>query len=575
MSGQVDYPASNQDACTAFTPGQFKVAPGEMPKIVLVDRGSCYFTTKAYHLQLGGASAALVMDNKDEELITMDAPDATITEDNKTISEQVITIPTVLIRMEDGNKIKEALRQKQLVSVVLDWTESITNPDQRVEYELWTNSNDKCGDKCEMIKNFVNEFRGVAQNLEKGKYTQFTPHFITWYCPKAYVDTHQCQSQCINFGRYCAPDPEQDFTVGYDGKDVVMENLRRLCIFKQLNDSGTPWKWWDYVYDFGKRCPMEGKDGQQLYNQGCSEDVMKSLGVDVAKVMDCVGDKDADKENEILKREQEAQVGNNERGDVTILPTLIINNAQYRGKLEKNAVLKGICAGFKESTEPTVCLGGDIETDECQTNNGGCWEGPDVNGQKITACKDTFRGRICECPKTGDVTFVGDGFKECNSSGPGRCKINNGGCWQADHEGRHFTACDDALGGTGCKCPAGFEGDGKTCEDIDECKTMCQCSGCQCKNTYGSFECTCASDQLYMQEHDTCIRKVGSSSTRTLWITMTILVSVLAFVGMAAYAVYKYRLRSYMDSEIRAIMAQYMPLDQGEPGHSSRMDSDL
>jgi hypothetical protein len=37
------------------------------------------------------------------------------------------------------------------------------------------------------------------------------------------------------------------------------------------------------------------------------------------------------------------------------------------------------------------------------------------------------------------------------------------------------------------------------------------------------------------------------------------------------YLVYKYRLRQYMDSEIRAIMAQYMPLDsQSEvPNHVS------
>jgi hypothetical protein len=41
---------------------------------------------------------------------------------------------------------------------------------------------------------------------------------------------------------------------------------------------------------------------------------------------------------------------------------------------------------------------------------------------------------------------------------------------------------------------------------------------------------------------------------------------MIVFVGLVAlsvggYVVYKYRLRSYMDSEIRAIMAQYMPLD--------------
>lgn len=43
--------------------------------------------------------------------------------------------------------------------------------------------------------------------------------------------------------------------------------------------------------------------------------------------------------------------------------------------------------------------------------------------------------------------------------------------------------------------------------DIDECKerTACQCSGCKCKNTWGSYECNCRGDLLYMKEHDTCI----------------------------------------------------------------------
>jgi hypothetical protein len=35
----------------------------------------------------------------------------------------------------------------------------------------------------------------------------------------------------------------------------------------------------------------------------------------------------------------------------------------------------------------------------------------------------------------------------------------------------------------------------------------------------------------------------------------------LGLAAGGAYLVYKYRLRRYMDSEIRAIMAQYMPLD--------------
>lgn len=83
------------------------------------------------------------------------------------------------------------------------------------------------------------------------------------------------------------------------------------------------------------------------------------------------------------------QIGHGSRGDIKILPTLVINNRQYRGtkltfeqtlmppsrftrnslviwsnfyrlsgKLERRAVLKAICSGFRETTEPAICLNG-------------------------------------------------------------------------------------------------------------------------------------------------------------------------------------------------------------------------
>jgi type VI protein secretion system component VasF len=72
-----------------------------------------------------------------------------------------------------------------------------------------------------------------------------------------------------------------------------------------------------------------------------------------------------------------------------------------------------------------------------------------------------------------------------------------------------------------------------------------------------------------MQEHDTCISK--DSNTKVSWSFVWIIILGLAAAGVGGYAVYKYRIRRYMDSEIRAIMAQYMPLDnQGEiPNHVS------
>ena len=185
-----------------------------------------------------------------------------------------ITIPSVLITKKLGDQLKKSAEAGEMLSILLDWRESLPHPDERVEYEFWTNSNDECGPKCDMQMDFVKSFRGTAQVLEKKGYTLFTPHYITWYCPEAFVTSKQCKSQCINHGRYCAPDPEQDFSQGYDGKDVVVQNLHQICVFKIANETGKPWLWWDYVHDFALRCPMKDKK----YTHDCASDVIKSLG---------------------------------------------------------------------------------------------------------------------------------------------------------------------------------------------------------------------------------------------------------------------------------------------------------
>ncbi|KAK9097169.1 hypothetical protein Sjap_022666 [Stephania japonica] len=544
MAGTVVYPEKNRKGCRGFDEFgvSFKTKPGGLPTVVLVDRGDCFFALKVWNVQNAGASAVLVADDVDEPLITMDSPK----EDGSSAKYiENITIPSALIEKDFGEKLKKAISGGDMVNVNLDWREAVPHPDSRVEYELWTNSNDQCGHKCDTLMGFLKNFKGAAQILERGGYAQFTPHYITWYCPSAFILSRQCQSQCINHGRYCAPDPDQDFSQGYEGKDVVLENLRQLCLFKVANETGRPWVWWDYVTDFQIRCPMK----QKKYNRDCANEVIKSLGFNVKDVDKCMGDPEAESDNPVLKEEQDAQVGKGSRGDVTILPTLVVNNRQYRGKLEKSAILKAICAGFEETTEPAVCLSQDMQTNECLENNGGCWQDKVLNA---TACKDTFRGRVCECPLVDGVQFKGDGYNSCK-----------GRTWLL------FSPGDDNHE---CQCPPGFIGDGvKSCKDIDECeeKKACQCPECSCKNTWGSYDCTCNGDLLYMRDHDTCISK--RAEQKSAWIAVWVILIGLAMAAGGAYLIYKHRIRSYMDSEIRAIMAQYMPLDsQVEvPNHTS------
>ncbi|KAL0454310.1 UNVERIFIED_CONTAM: Vacuolar-sorting receptor 3 [Sesamum latifolium] len=542
MAGIVVYPKDNRKGCKNFDDFgiSFKAKPGAMPNFVLVDRGDCFFALKVWNAQNAGAAAVLVADDLDEPLITMDSP-----EEDAAAAKYIvnITIPSALVDKSFGEKLKKAISGGDMVNVNLDWREAVPHPD-RVEYELWSNSNDECGVKCDMLMEFVKDFKGAAQILEKGGYTQFTPHYITWYCPQAFTISKQCKSQCINHGRYCAPDPEQDFSTGYEGKDVVLENLRQLCVFRVANETKKPWIWWDYVTDFQIRCPMKEKK----YNKECADGVIKSLGLDLKKIEKCMGDPDADSDNPVLKEEQDAQIGKGSRGDVTILPTLVVNNRQYRGlfvekgnshavvlisfllmsvlyrEIGKRCCLKALCAGFEETTEPSVCLTGDVETNECLENNGGCWQDTTAN---ITACKDTFRGRVCECPVVNGVQFKGDGYSSCVASGPGRCKISHGGCWHENRNGITFSACVDTEEGK-CTCPPGFRGDGVK----------------------------------------SCVGKT-TAEVKSAWTAVWIILIGLAMAAGGAYLVYKYRLRSYMDSEIRAIMAQYMPLDsQNEvPNH--------
>ncbi|KAI3911388.1 hypothetical protein MKW98_010275 [Papaver atlanticum] len=302
--GNVIYPKMNTKGCKDF---------------------NCYFKLKAWYAQNAGASAVLVADYFVEPL-----PTIILTEYHL----RNVSIPSILITKTLGDSIKKALFNDKMVNVKLNWRKSPVY----VEYEFWTDINSGCGTKCDKQIEFVHKFKRAAKLLEQKGYTKFTPHYPIWYCPIAFTLTKQCKSQY--------------FSKGYDGKDVVIENLRQLCLFKVANESGTPWVWWDYVTEFGNRCSMK----EQKFNKECADQVIQSLGLDIVKIDECMGDDfNADVENPILSAEQDAQLNKGSRGNVTIIPTLVINNKIYKGKLEKGGVLKAICEVLPVNKKPDIC----------------------------------------------------------------------------------------------------------------------------------------------------------------------------------------------------------------------------
>ena len=364
-----------------------------------------------------------------EPLVTMDVGD----DEQSSQYAANISIPVGLITKRDGDAFKGVLTAGTSVLAVLDWTDILPHPDERVEWEFWTNSGDECGPKCDQQKQFLSDFRPIAKKLEQDGYTSFTPHYITWLCPPDLIQDPACVAQCINNGRYCCPDPDGDFHSGYSGRDVVIENLRTLCVFDVANATGASWKWWDYVTQFGNRCTMEsGNYGVEA----CATAILDTLGLDVEAWRACVGDPDANDQNALLDEQQHAQIGTNGRSDVSILPTVVINQEQYRGKIIGSDVLRAICAGFAAGTEPGVC----------------------------------------------------DGSDACDGGGIAECALNT----ETGH-----TSCQNSGASYKCVCPVGTievkkENGGLSCQDINECPTAmqtvdsCMCDRCWCKSEHQS-----------------------------------------------------------------------------------------
>eukprot|EP01083_Nonionella_stella_P156379 506351_1 len=318
-----------------------------------------------------GASGVVMCDWKPENLFTMWMPPDWVDD---------ISIPSVLLQKSNCATLMKHIgvqnwnpdRIHQTVyppAEELNWTIAtiqwgLPHDDDKVEWELWTSSNDYLGSQ------FKHNFNTTAIMLDKANDTIFTPHCYIlngshWGCP---LSDLPCKRQCSNSGRYCAVDPEYDLTIGLDGIDVIQENLRSLCVWeydKQQRGVMDDVMWWDYAVLWDENCGvlMNTTDN---FNSDCSfaqMDRLDATGAFKAYVQNCITDSGGSEYhggvNTLLRRETRLKYN----GSVYALPMIRVNEFLIHGNMDcvppvtvaDCEVLAAICAGFAQGTAPDVC----------------------------------------------------------------------------------------------------------------------------------------------------------------------------------------------------------------------------
>lgn len=329
-----------------------KQEPWPSPYILMVDRGGCTFVQKVRNAQRSGAAGVIIADNtclcKDpactsvNEGTTCQTAEPIMADDG---SGSDITIPSFLMFKHDADNVKSVVEVDTMVQLEMAW--SLPSPDDRVEYDLWTVPTEI------VSRSFLKKFKDVAISL--GERAYFTPHMFIYDGIKSGCQglngENQCYNLCTNNGRYCATDPDNNLDKGISGADVVIESLRRICIWKHYGEAnGVGKEWFSYVTEFMDRC-----DTPNFFsNDDCIYDAYKRSGVDQRVVDQCMKDSggtENDVSNAFLDSELDAQT---QRG-VVILPSAFVNTAALRGSLTVPNVFSAICAGYLLGTEPKIC----------------------------------------------------------------------------------------------------------------------------------------------------------------------------------------------------------------------------
>lgn len=336
---------ANEFACDPLPQIDWNSDEHYVAPVLLVKRGICAFVIKVRHAQDIGARVVIVYDDRPENVNLI------IMSDNGSAGN--LYVPSFLISNDDGIALAAAIDKPEysnLIALTIEF--ELPQATDTINYEVW-HSSGHLG-----FRSFLAEYAEIGASFSK-EVAVFTPHYVLWYC-------HSCklagylkeEPDCLGGGRYCAPDPDQDGPL--TGRDIVLEDLRQLCVFKQTEREKNYKVWFDYIKQLNSTCVV-GITTQ------CAEEALKEADIDKSKLDLCI--QDSVQGSNILLHDNkllaEERVAWNSSG-IAFYPSITINNQTYRGDFEADEVKSALCASYREI--PDVCK---VETDDSDLETGG------------------------------------------------------------------------------------------------------------------------------------------------------------------------------------------------------------
>lgn len=239
----------DMDLC--WEPSPKTIQEWKLPKdsayILMAERGGdCTFVKKVRTAQIIGAAAVLIADVGDHGMPQHMANDG---------SGQDISIPSMLIGHDTYDAVKAIAEKGNYTGhVVAELAWHTPKFDNKAVVDFWHSPIDT------HIKEFMANFSTLAQKFDyspnkddHNDLLSFRAHPLLLDgkelgCLHGHDETPQdpCYQLCTNGGRYCHVSHHQT-----QGKDIVKESLRRLCINKNYPNQHV---YWTYLSFFSEHC---------------------------------------------------------------------------------------------------------------------------------------------------------------------------------------------------------------------------------------------------------------------------------------------------------------------------------